>query len=151
MAARNTTYGRMKSRPPGCAPSRLPFPTGWIAGSGGAPRTEVMASVLGQEFVGSCGRFREGLVDRLVVEHHRPGPGIAERLPDLGGAGHVRNLHHATRLVRELPVGRVLGEVARVDRGQVLPHGHLTGQLEQPAVRILAGRELHEVPSGEAV
>src|SRR6478736_8518079 len=133
----------MKSRPMGCRPSHRSFSTSWppsIVGPGLALRTDVMTSPLRQEFVGSRGCVREGLVDRLVVEHHRRGPGVAERLPDLGGVLYVRYLHNTTRLARELHVIRVRGEVARVDRGQVLPHGHLAGQLEELAVRSLGGR-----------
>src|SRR4051794_34111381 len=100
MAARKITYGVMKSRPIGCAPSHRSFSTGWtaasrlpsIVGSGVLLRTDAMALALRQELVGSCGRVRECLVDRLVVEHHRCGPGVSERLPDLGGVVYVRNL-----------------------------------------------------------
>src|SRR3954451_1904244 len=109
MNARKTTYGRMKIRPSGCRPTQLSFVSGpgassrcaSVIGSGVAPRTDVMTSPFGQEFVGSIGRLRESLVDRLVVEHHRRGPRVSERLPDLGGVGHVRNLHDPTRLIRE--------------------------------------------------
>src|SRR3954447_13144484 len=116
MAARKSTYGVRKSRPMGCAPSHLSFSTGWTAGFWSRPivrsvaalRTVAMALVLGQELVGSCGCVGEFLVDRLVVEHHRRGPGVSERLPDLGGVGYVWNLDDATRLVGELGVCRIL-------------------------------------------
>src|SRR5690348_8970498 len=108
----------MKSRPMGCLPSQPSFSTDSSSSSDplstvgltAAPCTDVMTSTLRQEFVGPRGSIREGLVDRLVVEHHRRCPGISERLPDLRGVLHVRHLDDAGRLVRELYVIRVRGE-----------------------------------------
>src|SRR5262245_55333192 len=102
----------MKSRPIGCAPHHRSFSTGCTAdvrspptvGLGAVLRTDAMALLLRQEFVGSGGRFGERLADGLVVEHDRRGPGVAERLPDLGGVGYVRHLDDATGLVGELLV-----------------------------------------------
>src|SRR4051812_45221834 len=98
MPTRKITYGRTKSSPMGWRPSHLSFCSGSIAASGSATAADpgallgadVMASTLRQEFVGSRRRVGECLVDRLVVEHDRGGPGVSERLADLGRVGHVR-------------------------------------------------------------